>query len=385
MFIISLDVQAGRAWVFFLHWRGNVFIFTSKYYLMVFCLVEKTSGEVGRRGFLLLGISVTPLHPGSGRSLGLVDLTIQRDPLGYPVVFASSVKGALKSLCVRKMIAEKIDRCVDDRGLAKCGDTECQNLNVCCCLFGSEAGGEESEQALVSILDFTLLAMPVPSADTGYVYVTAPVLLRRSSLIAEALGYKADELKEIATLSNNEEGPAGIRIAALEPIASKSRIDIAGSIVSVNKLSINKQLKEGSLINLVKRLGGLAEEFENRLVVVPDEVAPLIIDRGIMRITRVRMRRDRKTVAEGSLWTEEYIPPGAIFVSGLLVTPVKNKFCEKTSMETGKIVDEIAGKLENVLGGSVFYFTVGGKETVGKGLVKVRVHGLESGREGGKQ
>lgn len=183
-------------------------------------MVEKISGEIGRRGFLLLGISVTPLHPGSGKSLGAVDLTIQRDPLGYPVVFASSVKGALKSLCIRRK-TDKIDSCVDDRGLAKCGGETCSGLNVCCCLFGSEAGGEESQQALVSILDFTLLAMPVPSADEGYVYVTSQALLRKASLIIEALGEKnlAESLKDIASSLASTNGSSQYTAATAEPIA----------------------------------------------------------------------------------------------------------------------------------------------------------------------
>jgi len=40
----------------------------------------------------------TPLHTGSGRGLGTVDLPIQRERVtGYPMVQASSIKGCLRA------------------------------------------------------------------------------------------------------------------------------------------------------------------------------------------------------------------------------------------------------------------------------------------------
>ena len=40
----------------------------------------------------------TPLHAGSGRGLGAVDLPIQRERItGYPIIQASSVKGKLRA------------------------------------------------------------------------------------------------------------------------------------------------------------------------------------------------------------------------------------------------------------------------------------------------
>jgi CRISPR-associated protein Cmr4 len=42
--------------------------------------------------------ALTPLHPGAGRSVeGLADLPVQRDEFGFPTIWASSLKGAIKS------------------------------------------------------------------------------------------------------------------------------------------------------------------------------------------------------------------------------------------------------------------------------------------------
>jgi CRISPR-associated protein Cmr4 len=46
---------------------------------------------------LVLIESVTNIHPGIGRFGGVIDMPVQRDHLGYPVIYASSLKGSLKS------------------------------------------------------------------------------------------------------------------------------------------------------------------------------------------------------------------------------------------------------------------------------------------------
>ena len=50
--------------------------------------------------FILLGLlAETPIHPGSGRSAGFVDLPVAREAAtDYPVVVGASVKGALLDL-----------------------------------------------------------------------------------------------------------------------------------------------------------------------------------------------------------------------------------------------------------------------------------------------
>lgn len=343
--------------------------------------LKNANDTANLRGFLLAGTAITPLHPGSGRSLGEVDLTIQRDPLGYPIVFASSIKGALKNLCIRKKASRNLRSCVDEKtGVAKCSEQNCEALNICCCLFGSEIGGEESQQALISILDFIPLALPLPSVDEGYVYVSTPLLLTKASLIAEALGYKniSDELFTLASRESSEKMMA-VYLTAKEP----RTIDVAGSTIEVMGLTSKSSSDFKGSEKLIQNLGGLAVNLLKKLVIVSDEVGPTILDRGLLRVTRIRLRKDRKTVAEGSLWTEEYIPSGTVFLGGLLITPTHNKNCDSVGIdvlntENTNVVNKVTNEFKDIIGGNTFYFIVGGKETVGKGLVKTYVHGLNS-------
>jgi len=173
-----------------------------------------------------------------------------------------------------------------------------------------------------------------------------------------------------------------IESVAVQLVAEKSdRIDIAGSTINVSSINVKEIEKElNKLSEIMRSLGGLVETLIDKLVIVPDEIGPVVIDRAILRVTRIRVRRDRKTAAERSLWTEEYIPTGTVFIGGLLVTPTNNKFCEDYDLGFGNNVDNLVAKtanmLRDILGGSQFYFIVGGKETVGKGLVKTYVYGL---------
>ena len=51
-------------------------------------------------GFLFTATCYSPLHAGTGQSIGKVDLPIQREKhTGYPCVYGSSLKGALRQFC----------------------------------------------------------------------------------------------------------------------------------------------------------------------------------------------------------------------------------------------------------------------------------------------
>ncbi len=322
-------------------------------------------------GILVLGYAITPLHPGTGRSPGLVDLPIQRDPLGYPIVYASGLKGALKSLCARRIS----NKCIDTRsGRIKCDDDEC---SICCCLFGPEPGEGEKGAGILSVLDFTVFAVPIPSIDKGYLYITSPYISRRSLGVLDILlsnGVKNDGLKHLKKLIE--------KIAYTDPnkyytINKGEHVSILHSFINTEPLSFDGDLSK--INNLLKNVGPMLSDFTNRLVIVPDNVATQLMDKGIIRITRVRLRVDIKTAAKRNLWTEEYLPIGTFLIGGLIAsTPRKNEYCSKY-MNGAEVCDEKCAEkvLEDFKGKlgikDVAYMIVGGKETIGKGLIKLKI------------
>jgi CRISPR-associated protein Cmr4 len=328
--------------------------------------------QVGRQspllGFPVLGYAVTPLHPGVGRAPGAVDLPVQRDPMGYPIVYASSVKGALKAECARQ--AGGVD-CFDrDSGRIKCDDERCA---LCCCLFGREPGSEETASSLLSVLDLVPLFFPVPSLSHGYLYITTPYLARRAYAILEAAGAPG-ELGKLAELLNT--------IAGSRPAEGAAKGCIEGEVYIVtDKLRVEK-LGDCSGLNAVKKLGGLAGDMDSRLIVVSDADGPLYVEKGLIRVTRVRLKLHTKTVETGGLWTEEYIPEGTVFLGGFIAAvPKKNKYCaiaRGTEPEEGSdvVLEDAARELVCKLlerlqqKNSTFYAVIGGKETIGRGLIK---------------
>ncbi len=316
----------------------------------------KSSFRDVRSSVMVFAEALTPIHVGAGRAPGVVDLPVIRDSMGYPFIPASGIKGALKNLCVLKVSRSNglnLSTLVNDDGRLKCNE----GTEICCCLFGPEPGEGDKGSGMISILDMVVLAMPAPSADKGYVYVTTKPLLMRAEMIAEALGMH-NIANEVGNLINGGSG---------------ERVDIAG--VSVNALRIDGKAEE--LKNHIKSLGGLAATALDRLYLVSDAEGVHIINKSLQRITRVRLMMSRKVVRRGGLWTEEYVPAGAIFIGGVIKLPFTNEYCgslKNPDRSLKEILeDHVFLKTQDVNGGVITYVGLGGKETIGRGLMKVKI------------
>ncbi len=324
-------------------------------------------------GLLLLGIAVDPIHAGAGRAPGVVDLPVQRDALGYPIVYASSVKGALKTLCAKELNCS-IES--DDRGRILCSN----NCSLCCCLFGPEPGEGDKGAGRLAILDLVPLALPAPSAEYGFVYITSPVLISRALLVLEAVAVRLQDGDQ------NAENVAKALRGLLEKLQEKARNLPSGEVavvdggifkggavtVGATPLTVREKVsveKRDELEKALSRLGGLAGELLRRLVVSSSQDGPVLVERALLRVTRVALRRDRKTVMTGALWTEEYLPYGTVFLTAVIDTGFKNEYCDKANVDDplGELRKKVLKEKDK---DGRFYVIVGGKETVGKGLIK---------------
>ena len=334
------------------------------------------SAQQHLKGLAVLGYAVTPLHPGVGRAPGVVDLPVQRDPMGYPLVYASSVKGAFKAECGRRSNCISTDK----------GRLKCDVCRLCCCLFGHELEtGGASAAGLLSVLDMVPLFFPVPSLSHGYLYITTPYLTARASAILDAINAQKD--KELKGLKDflDKAAELGQSLGEGKAVACSSvNVDNTGkAYVGSTEVTVEKDdsLSCTSFGSLLRELGGLAPSIPSRLIVVPDSDGAVLVEKGLVRLTRVKLRVDTKTVAGTALWTEEYIPQGTVFLSGFLaITPRKNPYCCQylNKDSDGCLVDEVdASKLLSdfikALGSDdcTVYAVIGGKETIGKGLLRL--------------
>ena len=103
----------------------------------------------------ILGLlAETPIHPGSRRGLGVVDLPVAREAAtDYPVIVGSSLKGALK------------DKAEQSESVHKAAV--------------SRAFGEQDHAGALLVSDARLLLLPVRSLTSSYRWATCPHILER--------------------------------------------------------------------------------------------------------------------------------------------------------------------------------------------------------------
>jgi len=264
-------------------------------------------------GDLLILRAVSSIHTGVGRRGGIIDLPIQRDEHGFPCIFSSSIKGALKTALLNAFINI-------------CGDFETARRAVMA-LLGPDPEEGESFESSIAILDAYLLAMPVRSLKGVYVYVTSPYLLERFAERLELLeNYNTSssikqETQEITSKSLKSciqelLRKVGHGHAICVNDCEKVSITEIGGALLVDEFLLEINSVKNQSCSILKNLVGKLK-LEKPLLILDDEDAKMVINRGLLRLTRVRLSRETKTVSTGP-WTEEYLPPKTILHTVIL-------------------------------------------------------------------
>jgi len=307
---------------------------------------------------IILIRSLSELHPGTGRGGEIADLMVQRDGVGFPVIYSSSLKGAMKSSLYHK-----------DRVLHK--------------LLGPEP--EEGEKFLspIAVMTSYMLSFPVRSLIGICTNVTSPFLLKRFASYLDMASTLRGEYEMIAELIKKiisfEKNPA------TTGFKKKHVVERLGKAVLCEEFEIKEDsIEEKEEMDQLKRLIGLDDS--ETLISLNDNIAKGLVERSLLRITRIAIDRSKKTVKEKTgPWTEEAVPPGTIFFTALLsygeeylkryLEALSNKASEE---EKGKIADlkreleeERTNPIDIILRNSA-YLIIGGDETVGRGIVTLR-------------
>jgi len=298
---------------------------------------------------LLFIEALTPLHIGLGRAPGVVDLPIMRDNFGIPIIPGSSLKGALKTLCM--YWTGEISN-----------DETSGEVRVCEELFGPEPDRVANNPyvSLINILDAELLLYPARimtnNNGTVYGYITSRYQLLRLIDIVDSINkaihfQRSDIINEIIGLGSDLK----------KCTSSNENISINGIMINnvITEHNIPGRLK-GVLENIFGNERFITKLLSNLYILDNHEDFRQIVERGIIRQTRIRLDRKTKTVSGTSLWTEEYLSHASIFYTLAIIR-------DPTIMS--KTIDP-AAKFAELLNDNPVVF-IGGKETVGKGLVKI--------------
>lgn len=285
--------------------------------------------------------AITPIHAGMGRTLGLIDMPIQKEKhTGIPKIEGSTIKGCLREL-YRINYGTDIDK-----------------------LFGPEKGNECA--GVLGFTDAKLLFYPVISLNNIFVYITCPYLLNRylqDKILQNGLKAK-NEAKNEAKITFLQDLSEGEFIFFNESDESNKQGENDKSIV-IDEYYFENSKNYAS--NNKKALEELKGDFElnKKGVIICDSDFIEIISLCKEVVIRNKVDNNTGTVQTGSLFSEEYLPSETILYMLLLKNGIEsNDKNEKTLYED--YLKKVSGVAQ-----------IGGNFTIGKGIIKMSVVGGE--------
>jgi CRISPR-associated protein Cmr4 len=331
-------------------------------------------------------ICETPLHAGSGDSLGVVDLPIQRERhTSFPKIEGSSLKGAIRQ-AYESLNTELIKKFIKNEGDEDILKKYQEAINL---IFGPENAGNEGYAGAVGFTDARLLLFPVKSMKGVFAWITCPKVLQQFHRDMSLTDLKAEPAVTCALSIN-------VLTSPLSCSADKSQK--CGLFLSINSDKIVLEEYTFEIINkenpkLACLLRFLAEKifpvpdsgqddlYEfwrtkliSDVVVLPDEDFTDFVNLSTEVITRTKIKSETGTVEKGMLFTEEYLPAESVLYSLVLASPIfKEKDEEKGIFKkvNGKSEEELV--TEFIKKGLPEVIQIGGNATLGKGLVRTYV------------
>ncbi|MDW8327246.1 MAG: type III-B CRISPR module RAMP protein Cmr4, partial [Anaerolineales bacterium] len=299
---------------------------------------------------LLFLYAETPVHTGSGTSLGVVDLPIQRErATGYPLVQASGLKG-----CLRDAL----------NGSAQ----SAQKVKI---VFGPETNSASDHAGALSVGDARVLLFPVRSLVGIFAWVTCEHVLARFHREAQLAGISLN-WQPIGP------GPGGDSVVYV----SKDTVLKVNDRVVLEEFAFTAETPQN--FNLIAQwLSNHAlpqgdeyqywrENLPKRLAILPDNAFRDFVQLSTEVIARVRIDSEKKTVARGALWTEEHLPSETLLYATLFASKPRvqeNELPEE--WRSGNGVDKVL-EFVRMLDGK--HLQIGGDSTVGRGFVKVHFY-----------
>ncbi len=287
---------------------------------------------------LLTMFAESPVHAGTGAELGHVDLPIQRErATQVPTVHSPGVKGVIRDLARRSGASADV---IQE-------------------LFGSDpptqAGAAALEPGALAFSDARLVLFPCRTAGPMFAWVTSPYLLSRLRRDAEQAGLRGvpggvpsvlDDEAMVTTASAFPE-----KTVLIEEFEFRARPDASLTQWATFLATL---LPDGAEYQYWRDL------LPKALAGVSDDNLRDFVTHGTEVVTRVRLDPARKTVVEGALWTEEYLPQDSLLYCVVGVT-VRRRSEEAV----------LLGHFRTILQAfPVAQF--GGKETVGRGFVRLK-------------
>ncbi len=273
----------------------------------------------------------TSLHAGTGSTVSVVDLPIQRErTTQFPVVQGSGLKGALRSQVNSKDSVEIV--------------------------FGPETTNAQAYGGAISVGDAQILLFPVQSLNGVFAYVTCRGVLARLKRVVpdlpmpEALGEGRAHVTK----------PSGVKVI-------NNRIVLEEFSFDVGEDPVTTQLAEWFASHALPQdetYDYWRNKVKNSLVVLRDTDFRDFVVNSTEITTHVRIDPLKKTVQAGALWTREALPSDCLLFSSVQVRDSRNPDVYMTAEQIAQLLKD-SSKLPHRI-------QLGGDETTGNGFVALR-------------
>jgi CRISPR-associated protein Cmr4 len=302
----------------------------------------------------LLGLlAQTSLHAGAGTQTGIIDLPIQREGHnGYPCVFGSAVKGALRGKAEQEIIAGLPD---DEKPKeAKSYEENVQKHPDIMSVYGAPPKQAGDSAGALIVTDARLLLFPVRSLTSQFKWVTCPDALRRYKEDSQRLGLKVDfEIPE-----PNDESQAIVHEEPTSPANGKQSLHANGLFLEEYRFTVHAQELNtviSALAQLMQR-NDAEQALKKQLVIVSNDNFTHLVNHA----TPVNAHNvlNSLTKTSDNLWYEETLPPETLLYVGLSA----NASRQKDNAQSAEAILELIKKLFKKP-----YLQLGGNETVGMG------------------
>ncbi len=274
---------------------------------------------------ILTLVTETPLHPGIGQNVGVIDLPVRRERhTRFPYVPSSSLKGSLRS-------AMEID-------------DEMKNA-----LFGSELGSSSQHAGAMSFSDTRILAFPVRTLNGIFAWVTSPIIIDRLRRDLDLLGLefavdipaRIDSSKILST--STYKGPTRIVIEDLMLEVTKNpEVDRLANVFASICLGRNSHKV-------------LRTKLQQDLFVLSEPHFQHLVEFGTEVLARNQLDLDTKT--SNNLWSIELIPRDTLFYSILIAEDSRSGQGQTAEILLQELTSKLSGK----------HVQLGGNETLGHG------------------
>ena len=281
--------------------------------------------------------AVTPCHAGSGSALGVVDLPIQREKhTNWPMIQASGVKGAFRANF------DRFKNKISDADKSQIKDFEKLSESV----FGTDKGGSGSGYAgSCSISDAKILAYPMRSNVSPFVWITCPAVLKRLSRDLEIAGKTGFDASKFSVTDEN------------------SAVLLNGNFKEKDVLleDFEVTLKDTSIPEFDK----IKDYFKDaeRLLLVSDDVFNYGVTDCTQIMAQIKIEAETGTTKDGSLRYQEELPSDTIMYTVVHWGASKNSAEEKLQADTIKkfITEEVIKS----------HIQIAGDETCGRGIFQL--------------